>query len=116
MGLKYHCTYYRKKRPRSGKVVNSVIEDENPSSTNSEYEFDTEKEDLGLLHSSSKHFKPGDRMATTQTSMPSLDRYYEGEQHQSGRHVTVIVSHILLMILVIIFFLQNQSFRCFLDE
>ena len=29
-----------------------------------------------------------------------LEKYYEGEQHQSGRHVVVIVSQVLVMIVV----------------
>lgn len=29
-----------------------------------------------------------------------LDKYYEGEQHQSGNHVVVIVSQVLVMCLV----------------
>ncbi len=35
-----------------------------------------------------------------QNSKLGLDKYYEGEQHQSGRHVIVILCQVLLMIVV----------------
>ncbi|CAB4003876.1 Hypothetical predicted protein, partial [Paramuricea clavata] len=38
-----------------------------------------------------------------QNSKLGLDKYYEGEQHQIGRHVIVIVSQVLLMIVCIFY-------------
>ena len=48
-----------------------------------------------------KNKKPDhqEKLARNKSNL-ELEKYYEGEQHQSGRHVVVIVSQVLLMIVV----------------
>lgn len=47
-----------------------------------------------------KNRKPDHKTLVRNRSNLELEKYYEGEQHQIGRHVVVIVSQVLLMIVV----------------
>ena len=62
----------------------------------------TDIEDIDAIYSMVKSAvkKPGRDEAGRRNNKLELDKYYEGEQHQSGRHVIVIVCQVLLMIVV----------------
>ena len=76
---------------------------ENQSLSISSGECSTDTEDIEKIHSlmKVKNKKPDhqEKLARNKSNL-ELEKYYEGEQHQSGRHVVVIVSQVLLMIVV----------------
>ena len=62
-------------------------------------------EDIDAIYSMIKSTdqKSDDEEVAQKKNKLELDRYYEGEQHQSGRHVIVIVCQVLLMIVCVFY-------------
>jgi hypothetical protein len=61
----------------------------------------TDIEDIDAIYSMVKSAdRKRDREKVAKEHKLELDKYYEGEQHQSGRHVIVIVCQVLLMVVV----------------
>ena len=76
----------------------SSVKDQSVSNLNGE--CSTDIEDVEEIYSlmNAKNRKPDHKKL--ERNKLELEKYYEGEQHQSGRHVVVIVSQVLVMIVV----------------
>lgn len=75
---------------------------ENPKASDHSMAFSTDIEDIDAIYSlvNSNEEKPKHNKPAKQTCKLELEKYYEGEQHQSERHVIVIMCQVLLMTVV----------------
>ena len=103
--------YYSGKCHRCKDANNCATSIETQSVENHYARQSTDDEDLDAIYSLVNYTdqNPDREKLGCQNSKLGLDKYYEGEQHQIGRHVIVIVSQVLLMIVVSV--LHTMEFK-----
>ncbi|XP_028399439.1 integral membrane protein GPR155-like [Dendronephthya gigantea] len=86
----------------SGKCASAI---EKQSSTSSSTNCGTDIEDLDALYAivKTKGREPEQTKLASHNNKLQLDKYYEGEQHQSARHIIVVVCQVLLMVVCIFY-------------